>query len=107
MKSTTAIITILLANMSLGLPMQASSAEEGSTQWKAYVCLATDWVDCQKNLNNKRIYPSEKRYPDEKSCLADFEVMFEKDPAISSKYKTTRDINTSYLFACTSEKKPV
>ena len=45
-----------------------------------------------------------ERYPDEETCLAEFDKIFWKDPEISSKYPQGTEVEGSYLFACQQDK---
>lgn len=94
-----AVTSIILALSATAFAAPAAAAGT-SGQWRAYVCRVTDWPDCAQDRNGRRIYPEQRRYPDEKTCLDGFGQRFESDPVIAGKYPQTTDARNSFVFAC-------
>ena len=95
--SKTTLIILMLSVTAMVTP--AGAADDGGP-WRAFVCRVTDWIDCEQNRKNKRVYPVDTLYPDEETCLRKFEELFENDPVISGKYPQTNDADNSFVFDC-------
>lgn len=76
----------------------AAAADNGA--WRGYVCRVTDWPDCERNRNERRIYPDQTRYPDQDACLTAFGQRFTRDPQLAASYPQTSDAANSYVFDC-------
>ena len=87
---------------SIGFLILASThtvmAEKSASEWKPYICRATDWAACEQG--KRRIYPKDVVYKSKDACYEEFEVIFEEDPEISKKYPQTETLADSYVFKC-------
>ena len=98
-------VSVFLITVSSTLVASPIMAADDNGEWRAYVCRISDWKDCEKNKNNKRIFPRPgEHYSDKETCLEEFDKLFWEDPEIHAKYPQVEDAEKSWLFACTQDK---